>query len=82
VVVVLRKKRQQLHSLEVMVASEQAEVAPRRFTRISLRFEVSGVVDAVAASRALELAEKNCPVLGTLASTVVVETAITVVPDS
>ena len=82
VVVVLRKKRQDLHSLEVVVASEQEDVAPQRFTHISLRFEVGGVVDAGAARRALELAEKNCPVLGSLAPAVAVETSITVVAGS
>jgi putative redox protein len=82
VVVVLRKKRQDMHSLDVVVASEQEDVAPQRFTKITLRFEVGGDVDVVAARRALELAEKNCPVLGSLAPTVAVETSISVSPDS
>ncbi len=82
VVEVLRKKRHDPDSLEVTVSSEQEDVSPRRFVRIALRFEVGGDVDPAAARRALELAEKNCPVLATLAPTVRVETAIEVDPDA
>jgi putative redox protein len=78
VVVVLKKKRQDMRSLEVVVASEQQDVLPQRFVRIGLRFEVGGDVDPAAAGRALELAEKNCPVLASLAPTVRVDTAIEV----
>jgi putative redox protein len=82
VVEVLRKKRQDLDTLEVTVSSEQEDVSPRRFVRIALRFEVGGDVDPAAARRALELAEKNCPVLATVAPTVRVESAIDVTPTS
>jgi putative redox protein len=82
VVEVLRKKRQGLDTLEVTVSSEQEDVAPRRFVRIALRFEAGGDVDPAAARRALELAEKNCPVLATVAPAVRVETAIEVTPRS
>ncbi|MGD0381450.1 MAG: OsmC family protein [Acidimicrobiales bacterium] len=82
VVEVLRKKRQDLRALEVVVHAEQEEASPWRFVRVTVRFEVAGVVDRAAARRALELAEKNCPVLATLAPTVRVETAIEVVPGA
>lgn len=82
VVEVLRKKRQGFDTLEVIVSSEQEDVSPRRFVRIAPRFEVGGDVDPGAARRALELAEKNCPVLATVAPTVRVETAIEVTPAS
>ena len=82
VVVVLRKKRQDLRSLLVEVASEQEEALPQRFVRIALRFEVGGDVESVAARRALEIAEKDCPVLASLAPTVRVDTAIEVVSSS
>jgi uncharacterized OsmC-like protein len=39
-------------------------------------------VDPAAARRALELAEKHCPVLATIAPTVRVETSIEVVAPS
>ncbi len=57
-------------------------MAPWRFVHVALRFEVGGHVDPVAARRALELAEKNCPVLGTIGSAVRVETSIDVTTTS
>jgi uncharacterized OsmC-like protein len=63
---VLRKKRQDLHAMQVTVSSEQQDVAPGRFVRVALPFDVGGEVDLAAARRALELAEKNCPVLATI----------------
>jgi putative redox protein len=82
VVVVLRKKRQDLQTLQVVVATEQEEASPQRFVRIALRFEVGGDVDPAAARRSLEIAEKHCPVLASIAPTVRVETAIEVVTVS
>ena len=78
VVVVLRKKRQDLRAMEVVVDSEQEELAPWRFVNISLRFELVGDIDPAAAQRSLELARKNCPVLATLAPTVNVVTSIVI----
>lgn len=78
VVEVLRKKRQDLRSLDVTVSSEQEAASPWRFVHLALRFEVGGDVDIVAARRALELAEKNCPVLATVAPLVRIDTSIEV----
>jgi putative redox protein len=80
VVVVLEKKRQHMTGLTALVRSEQHDVSPFRFVRIELRFEVSGTVETAAADRALELAEKNCPVLASLSPDVDVVTSISVVP--
>jgi putative redox protein len=82
VVEVLRKKRQGLRTLEVSVRSEQEDVAPWRFVRVAWRFEIGGDVDPAAARRALDLAEKNCPVLATLTPAVHVESSIDIVPAS
>jgi putative redox protein len=79
IVVVLGKKRQQLHRLVVVLQSAQEDIPPLRFLRITVDFEVSGVVEKAAADRALELAEKNCPVLASLTPSVDVITSITVV---
>ena len=80
VVVVLAKKRQDLRALAVVVVSEQHDVAPLRFLRINLHFEVTGPVEPAAADRALVLAEKNCPVLASLSPDVEVLTSIVVGP--
>jgi putative redox protein len=82
VVEVLRKKRQDLRTLHVLLRSEQEDASPWRFLAVDLRFEVGGDVDPAAARRALELAEKNCPVLATITPTVLVETSIEVVSAS
>lgn len=82
VVIVLQKKRQDMKGLTVVLESEQQDEPPLRFLRIDLRFEVAGAVDKVAADRALELAEKNCPVLASLSPDVEVVTSIVVVPNS
>lgn len=57
VVSILRKKRQSLTALRVSATAQQAETAPRVFTRIKLTYAVSGklsrkaVEDAVALSK-------------------------------
>ena len=68
VVVVLKKKRQQLDTLTVVVESEHQD----------LPFEVTGVIERPAADRALELALKNCPVRASLSPDVEVVTSIAV----
>ena len=78
VVVVLGKKRQELARLAVDITSEQQDVPPLRFTRITLHFTAAGVIETAAADRALELAVKNCPVLASLAPSVDVVTSIAV----
>jgi putative redox protein len=81
VVVVLRKKRQELRSLTVVLESEQEDLPPQRFLRIAVRFEVTGLIETTAADRSLELAVKNCPVLASISPSVDVVTAITVKPS-
>jgi putative redox protein len=80
VVVILRKKRQELRQLTVEITSEQDEVSPYPFVRITLAFTVAGVIETAAADRALELARKNCPVLASLSPTLDIVTSITVRP--
>ena len=79
VVVVLEKKRQVVRALEVLLTSEQDDTDPWRFRAITVRFLVTGEVDERAAARALELAEKHCPVMASITPAVVVHTSITVV---
>ncbi len=68
VVSILRKKRQAVTSLEVMVSGEQREEHPRAFTKIRVKFVVRGEsVDPGAVRRAIELSEeKYCSVGATL----------------
>jgi putative redox protein len=79
VVVVLRKKRQELRQLVALVESEQQDTPPLRFLRIAVRFEATGLIETAAADRALELAVKNCPVLASISPQVDITTSIAVV---
>jgi putative redox protein len=64
VVDILRKGRHPLTALRVTFTGARAESPPRRFTEISLRFDVQGAVPADAVERAIALSrEKYCSVL-------------------
>jgi putative redox protein len=55
VAAILEKGRQPLRGLRVVFSGERAVMPPRRFTRITLHFQVSGAVAADAAERAIAL---------------------------
>lgn len=67
VVIILRKQRQNLRGLEVVVTSEQDADPPWTFRSIHMRFVLTGVVEKRKAERAIDLAEsKYCSVAATL----------------
>lgn len=69
VVDIMNKSRAPLTSLDVDVRGERAPEPPRRYTRITMRFEAGGVADADAPKlqRALDLSQQTyCSVLHTL----------------
>ena len=55
VAAILEKARQPLTGLRVSFSGERAESPPRRFTRITLHFHVSGAVAADVVERAVAL---------------------------
>jgi putative redox protein len=55
VAAILEKARQPLTGLRVSFSGERAENPPRRFTRITLHFHVSGAVAADVVERAVAL---------------------------
>jgi len=64
VVDILRKGRHPLTALHVTFTGARAEQPPRRFTEISLRFDIEGAVPTEAVERAIALSrEKYCSVL-------------------
>lgn len=75
VVEILRKKRQQVTGLRVRMEGERAPEPPRVWTRIKIRFEVTGKdVSARAVEHAIELSSaKYCSVAATLAHTAAIE---------
>jgi putative redox protein len=60
---ILEKKRQRLEGLKVTATAEQAETAPRVFTKLKLTYSVSGLMSRKAVEDAVALSkEKYCPV--------------------
>jgi putative redox protein len=71
VVEILRKQRQDLRSLEVVVTSVQDPDPPWTFRSIHQSFLLKGTIDERKAARAIDLAErKYCSVAATLRSVV------------
>lgn len=71
VITILRKQRQQLLALEIVLRTTQDPDPPWTFRAIHQHFVFTGVVDDHKAARAIELAEsKHCAVAATLRSVV------------
>ncbi len=68
VVSILKKKRQELEGLEIVIDGKKAEEHPKRFTDITIEFRVKGKnLSEEAVKRAVELSmEKYCSVKATL----------------
>jgi putative redox protein len=63
VITILQKGRHPLTGLRASFSGERAEEPPRRYTRVTLHFHVSGAVPAAAVERAVGLSrEKYCSV--------------------
>ena len=79
-VVILKKQRQDLRGLEIVITTEQDPEPPWAFRSIHLRFVLSGTVDAVKAEKAVALAEsKYCSVAATLRPVVDLTFAVEVI---
>jgi putative redox protein len=68
VISILRKKKQDVHDLEMIIRAEKAEKHPKRYTDIHIEFVVRGRgIDEAAVKRAIELSsDKYCAVGATL----------------
>ncbi len=68
VVSILKKKKQELEGLEIVIEGKKAEEHPKRFTDITIEFRVKGKnLSEEAVKRAVELSmEKYCSVKATL----------------
>ncbi len=68
VISILRKKRQQVSGLNVVVQGSRAEQHPKVYTQINVLYRVRGNnVDPQAVERAIELSKtRYCPVIGML----------------
>jgi putative redox protein len=81
VVEILRKQRQDIRGLEVLVAAEQQDDPPWPFTRIVLTYRVSGAdLRREAVEKAVALSsDRYCSVKATLRPETVVESIIEVI---
>src|ERR1044071_831126 len=59
VAAILEKGRQPLTGMRVVFSGERAPTPPRRFTRITLHFDISGAVAADAVERAITLSRET-----------------------
>ena len=77
VVDMLKKMRQELADLEIEVSAERREEVPRIFTKIHLKYILSGEIEANKALRATQMsAEKYCSVSKMLEPLVEIEHSV------
>lgn len=82
VVSILQKKREPLTSLTVSATAEQANDAPRVFTRITLTYKIGGGVSKKAAEDAVALSkDKYCSVSKMLEKAAEIDFAIEYVDE-
>jgi putative redox protein len=78
VVMILKKQRVNLESLEVSCKGEQASVPPYQFTSMHLHYDVKGDCEKSKLARAIQLSEeKYCSVTNTLRPTVSITSSFT-----
>ena len=83
VISILRKKRQPVTGLEVVVHADTAPDHPKRFTAMTVEYRVSGAgVDPAAVRRAVELSESTyCSVGATLKIPVSITSTFTILAN-
>jgi putative redox protein len=83
VISILRKKRQAVSGLELVVHAEHAPDHPKRFTAMAVEYRLRGTgVDPAAVRRAIELSESRyCSVRATLRAPVAITSSFTIRAD-
>jgi putative redox protein len=82
VVSILRKKRQDLRSLEVSVSGEDAADPPQVWTKIEIVYRLTGKLDDKAVRDAIELSEtKYCSVSAMLGKTAKITCRYEIIPS-
>ena len=83
VVDILKKGRQDLHSMTVRVEGDRRDEAPRYVKRVRLKFQMTGDIDEAKAQRAVDLSlEKYCSVFHSLRMDLAVDTEIEIAPGA
>jgi putative redox protein len=80
VISILKKKRQEVTSFQVLVNAQKAEEHPKVFTQIQIEYVVTGKnIDPSAVERAVELSEtRYCPSIAMLGKTAEITHKITI----
>src|SRR5437867_11538507 len=83
VVIILEKKRQKLHSLEVICSGERAAEPPAVWTRLEIVYRLRGQLDDAAVKHAIQLSEdKYCSVAAMLRKTATLSWRYEIVPPA
>ena len=83
IVIVLKKKRQKLASLEVVCSGERAAEPPTVWVKLELLFRVRGALDESAVKHAIELSmDKYCSVAAMLRKTADISWRYEILPPS
>lgn len=83
VALILTKGRHDLKGLSVHFDGDRAETQPKRYTRIHVRFDVTGSVPEEAVARAIELSHKTyCSVSNSLRQDIDFTTSYRILPTA
>lgn len=80
VISILKKKRQEVTSFEVLVHATRATEHPKKITHMLIEYVVTGKnIDPAAVERAVQLSEeKYCPSIATIRNNVTIENKIVI----
>lgn len=80
VISILKKKRQEVASFEVLVHATRASEHPKKITHMLIEYVVTGKnIDPAAVERAVQLSEeKYCPSIATIRNNVTIENKIVI----
>lgn len=80
VISILKKKRQEVTSFEVLVHATRAAEHPKKITHMLIEYVVTGKnIDPAAVERAVQLSEeKYCPSIATIRNNVTIENKIVI----
>ena len=82
VIGILRKMKQPVRALRVSVEAERAADHPKVYTRLQIKYVVTGDVDEKKLQRAIGLSEKTyCSVTAMLARTATITSSYEIMPD-
>jgi putative redox protein len=83
IVHVLRKGRHDLRGLKAALVAQRATEEPRRFTRVTIHFTITGQVPSAPIQRAIDLSrDKYCSVWNSLRQDIPLETTFAVVESA